>query len=134
MTKATLHPRQRVLLIEDDAWIRTFLRDLLFEEGYDVVEAADGKTGLRLAFEEEPSVVVLDLAMPEVTGTDVLHGLKRIPRTRDIPVVVVSAYAGVLAASDASSVASVHVKPLDVDALLAAIRDATGLPKVGGGQ
>jgi DNA-binding response OmpR family regulator len=112
------------LLIEDDAWIRTFLRDVLSDEGYVVIEAADGRTGLRLAFEEFPDVVLLDLAMPEFTGMDVLHGLKRIPRTRAIPVLILSAYPAVLAASDASSVAGVLAKPTDVPMLLIAIRNA----------
>jgi DNA-binding response OmpR family regulator len=117
------------LLIEDDAWIRTFLRDLLSDEGYVVIEAADGRTGLRLAFEEWPDVVLLDLAMPEFTGMDVLHGLKRIPRTRTIPVLILSAYAAVLAASDVSSVAGVLSKPTDVATLLSAVRDAVGSGK-----
>ncbi len=128
-TKATLRHRRRVLLIEDDAWIRTFLRDVLSDEGYVVIEAADGRTGLRLAFEELPDVVLLDLAMPEFTGMDVLHGLKHLPRTRAIPVLILSAYGAVLAASDASSVAGVLAKPTDVPTLLAAIRNAAGSGK-----
>jgi CheY-like chemotaxis protein len=127
--KATLpHPR-RILLIEDDAWIRTFLRDVLSDEGYVVIEAADGRTGLRLAFEESPDVVLLDLAMPEFTGMDVLHGLKRIPRTRTIPVLIHSAYAAVLTPADVASVAGVLAKPTDVATLLTAIHDAAGSGK-----
>jgi CheY-like chemotaxis protein len=127
--RGTLGQPRRVLLIEDDAWIRTFLRDVLSDEGYVVIEAADGRTGLRLAFEEGPDVVLLDLAMPEFTGMDVLHGLKHLPRTRAIPVLILSAYAAVLSASDASSVAGVIAKPTDVPTLLAAIRDAVGSGK-----
>jgi DNA-binding response OmpR family regulator len=124
------HPR-RVLVVEDDAWIRTFLCDVLTDEGYVVLEAADGKTGLRLAFEESPDVVLLDLAMPEITGMDVLHGMRRMQRTRSIPVLILSAYTAVLGPSDASSVAGVHEKPVDVPALLAAIREAadSGKPR-----
>ena len=125
MPRVSGHPG-RILVIEDDAWIRTFLRDVLTDEGYSVIEAADGKTGLRLAVEEPPDVVLLDLAMPEITGMDVLHALKRIPRTSAIPVLILSAYAAVLAPTDAESVAGVHTKPLDVATLLAAIRDALG--------
>jgi CheY-like chemotaxis protein len=124
--KGTLGRRRRVLLIEDDAWIRTFLRDVLADEGYAVIEAADGRTGLRLAFEESPDVVLLDLAMPEFTGMDVLHGLKHLPRTRAIPVLILSAYGAVLGASDLSSVAGVLAKPTDVPTLLTALRKAAG--------
>jgi len=77
-----------------------------------VIEAADGKTGLNLAFEHCPDIVLLDLAMPEFTGMDVLHGLQRMQRTRTIPVIVLSAYAAVLAPADASAVASVLANQL----------------------
>jgi CheY-like chemotaxis protein len=118
-------PRQRrVLLIEDDAWIRTFLRDVLSDEGYGVVEAADGRTGLRAATDDCPDLILLDLAMPEFTGVDVLHGLKRSPRTRSVPVLVLSAFAGVLPDRDAASVAGVLTKPIETGKLLAAIRHA----------
>ena len=127
--KSTLGRPRRVLLIEDDAWIRTFLRDVLTDEGYVVIEAADGRTGLRLAFEEGPDVVLLDLAMPEFTGMDVLHGLKHLPRTRAIPVLILSAYSAVLAASDLASVAGVLGKPIDVPTLLTALRNAVGSGK-----
>jgi CheY-like chemotaxis protein len=127
--KGTPGRPRRVLLIEDDAWIRTFLRDVLSDEGYLVIEAADGRTGLRLAFEESPDVVLLDLAMPEFTGMDVLHGLKHLPRTRAIPVLILSAYGAVLGAADLASVAGVLAKPTDVPTLLAALQKAAGSGK-----
>src|SRR5690242_9202088 len=102
--------RKRVLLIEDDAWIRTFLRDALADSGYAVAEAADGRTAIRLADEHPPDIVLLDLAMPEVTGLDVLHELRRRPATRQIPVLVLSAYASVLPDSDVHRVDAVLKK------------------------
>jgi CheY-like chemotaxis protein len=102
---------------------------VLSDEGYVVIEAADGRTGLRLAFEESPDVVLLDLAMPEFTGMDVLHGLKHLPRTRAIPVLILSAYGAVLGAADLASVAGVLAKPTDVPTLLTALRNALGSGK-----
>jgi CheY-like chemotaxis protein len=67
--------------------------------------------------------------MPEFTGMDVLHGLKRIPRTRAIPVLILSAYAAVLAPSDVAAAAGVLAKPTDVPTLLEAIRNALGSGK-----
>jgi DNA-binding response OmpR family regulator len=97
ISRVTAAPRHKcILLIEDDAWIRTFLRDLLSDEGYGVVEVADGRTGLQVATEACPDLVLLDLAMPEFTGVDVLHGLKRSSRTRSVPVLILSAFSGVL--------------------------------------
>jgi two-component system phosphate regulon response regulator PhoB len=114
---------QRVLVVEDDAWIRTFLRDVLFDEGYCVIEAADGRTGLRLAAQHSPDLVLLDLAMPDFTGVDVLRTLRRSPRTRSLPVVILSAYSRVaLSAYDASSVACVLAKPVDEATLLVTVR------------
>jgi CheY-like chemotaxis protein len=119
---ALRRPRQ-VLLVEDDAWIRTFLRDVLFDEDYCVIEAADGRTGLQLVAKHLPDLILLDLAMPEFTGVDVLHSLRRSPRTRSLPVVILSAYTRVvLSPDDATSVACVLTKPVDEATLLAAVR------------
>src|SRR5260370_12983761 len=123
---STLRDRKLVLVVEDDAWIRTFMRDVLCDEGYDVLEAADGRTGLRLAEENSPSVVLLDVAMPEFTGVDVLRHLRSKRRTRTLPVVVVSAYSRVLPAHDEASVSSILIKPFQVEKLLDTIRHAIG--------
>ena len=119
-----VHQSRRVLLVEDDAWIRTFLHDVLADDGYDVVDAADGRTGLRLVTEKEPDVVLLDLAMPEVTGVDVLHEIRRVPATRHLPVLVLSAFPRVLSPTDTQSVSCVLSKPVNVDELLAQVRHA----------
>src|SRR5690348_6273367 len=89
--------KSRVLLVEDDAWIRTFLCDVLSDAGYTVLEAADGRTGLRLAEQERPQLMLLDLAMPEFTGVDVLTELRRNAWARKLPVLILSAYANLLA-------------------------------------
>lgn len=132
----TAAPRHKcILLIEDDAWIRTFLRDLLSDEGYGVVEVADGRTGLQVATTAAcPDLVVLDLAMPEFTGVDVLHGLKRSSRTRSVPVLILSAFSGVLPDREAASVAGVVAKPVETGKLLASIRQALepGQARLGG--
>src|SRR5438552_17137045 len=115
-------PKYRVLVIEDDAWIRTFMRDVLSDEGYEVLEAADGRTGIRLVVECSPNIVLLDVAMPEFTGVDVLHHLSSNRRTRRLPVGVMSAYPRVLPANDESSVAGILIKPIYVGTLLDGIR------------
>ena len=65
-----------VLVVEDDPWIRGLLTDLLSGEGYEVIQAQDGVSGLKMAQERDPDVILLDLAMPEKSGLDVLHELK----------------------------------------------------------
>ncbi len=116
--------RKRVLVVEDDAWIRWFMCDVLSEEGYEVLEAADGRTAIRLVDENPPHVMLLDIAMPGVTGVEVLRHLRSRRRTRTLPVLVVSAYPRVLTPDDEASVACVLTKPLRIDKLLAAVRHA----------
>lgn len=118
--------RRRVVLVEDDAWIRTFLCDVLTEEGYEVTEAADGRTALQIVRGDPPDLVLLDLAMPEVTGRDVLQELKRNRRTRQVPVLVISAYTRVLSEEEAGSVAGVLRKPLMIEELLEQLRRVLG--------
>ncbi|HEY0582898.1 MAG TPA: response regulator, partial [Chloroflexota bacterium] len=79
---------------------------------------------LRLVTEKEPDVVLLDLAMPEVTGVDVLHEIRRVPATRHLPVLVLSAFPRVLSPTDTQSVSCVLSKPVNVDELLAQVRHA----------
>jgi len=114
--------RKQALIVEDDAWIRRFMCDVLADERYGVLEAADGSSGIRLATEHSPDLVLLDLALPGVTGVDVIRSLKRSRRTRHVPVVVLSAYPRVLSSGDAQSVAQVLAKPVDVDCLLEVIQ------------
>jgi CheY-like chemotaxis protein len=114
--------RKRVLVVEDDAWIRWFMCDVLADEGYEVIEAADGRTAIRLVEEGPPHIVLLDIAMPGVTGVEVLRHLRSRRRTRTLPVVVVSAYPRVLTPDDEASVACTINKPLQIEKLLAAVR------------
>jgi CheY-like chemotaxis protein len=115
-----------VLLIEDDRWIRSLLSELLPAEGYSIEEATNGVAGVRLAKEHQPDVVVLDLAMPEMSGTDVLRELKNDSVTAEIPIIVVSSDTSCcLQSSDARRAAAVIQKPFDVDELLAHVERAT---------
>ncbi len=114
--------RKRVLVVEDDGWIRRFMRDLLSDEGYEVLEAADGRTAIRLASELLPDVLLLDVTMPELNGVDVLRHLRSRRRTRSLPVIVVSAYPRVVPRDAVVTVSCVLVKPVEVDLLLETVR------------
>jgi len=126
-----------ILIVEDDAWIRGVLRDVLTDANYLVVEAHDGRTGLRLIEEHAPDLVLLDIALPELTGLDVLRQMRRARRTREVPVVVLSAYPRVLSQEDMSSVTTVLSKPFELDRLvetLASILSASDAPCEAAGQ
>jgi signal transduction histidine kinase/CheY-like chemotaxis protein len=78
----------RALLIDDDAQARYTLRRYLEDHAWQVVEAASGAEGLRLARAERPGVVFLDLVMPGLDGAKVLAALRAEPITRDVPVII----------------------------------------------
>ncbi|ADO69906.1 response regulator transcription factor [Stigmatella aurantiaca] len=80
---------QRILVVEDDLSILTGLSINLRIEGYDVLQAQDGRVGLAKALDEAPDLVVLDIMLPELNGFDVLKELRQ--RGRDTPVVMLSA-------------------------------------------
>lgn len=81
----------RVLVVEDDKFLRRACEASLRQRGFDVITATDGEEGLRLAREvPHPEVVLLDLLMPKVPGIEVLRALKADPATTEIPVVILS--------------------------------------------
>jgi two-component system KDP operon response regulator KdpE len=83
----------RVLVIDDEPDVLLLCRVNLRHEGHEVLEAPDGATGLALATQEPPDVVVLDLMMPSVDGYDVLAALKGSASTEGVPVLILSAKA-----------------------------------------
>ena len=111
----------RVLVVDDDPQLTRALRITLRAAGYDVVPASDGRTALREAAAQHPDVVVLDLGLPDLDGTEVLAGLG--PWFTG-PVLVLSARADSqdkVGALDAGADDYVS-KPFDMGELLARLR------------
>ena len=79
----------RILVVEDDLSILTGLSMNLRFEGYEVLQAQDGRTGLQKVLDERPDLLVLDIMLPQMNGFEVLEELKR--RNNPVPVVVLSA-------------------------------------------
>lgn len=77
----------KILLIDDDPHIRDIVRFALAREGFAVMEAGDGARGLHLAREDAPDLVLLDIAMPEMDGTEVCRRLRRDSR---VPIIFLS--------------------------------------------
>jgi PAS domain S-box-containing protein len=84
------HDSNTILVIDDDPTVREMMRRYLQQEGFRVVTAVDGEEGLRIAARIVPSVITLDVVMPERDGWDVLRSLKSDPRLSAIPVVMLS--------------------------------------------
>jgi DNA-binding response OmpR family regulator len=78
----------QVLIVEDDARIRPLLMKALGERGYAVASASTGMQGLSMAVENRPDLVILDLGLPDIDGTQVLTMLRAVS---DVPVIVASA-------------------------------------------
>ena len=85
----------RVLVIDDEAPIRLLCRVNLEAEGMEVLEAADGRTGIEQAREEQPEVILLDVMMPGLDGWAVAETLLGDPRTASIPIIFLTARAEV---------------------------------------
>ncbi len=81
---------KKILIVDDEPAIRQMLNDLLKNEGFSVLEAADGKKGLDEAKKHVPDLVVLDVNMPKMDGFKVLENLKKDKKTRDIPVIMLT--------------------------------------------
>jgi CheY-like chemotaxis protein len=80
----------RVLVIDDDATVRDLMRRYLSREGFDVVTAAGGREGLEFARELHPSVITLDVFMPDMDGWSVLQAIKQDAELSRIPVVMMT--------------------------------------------
>ncbi len=85
-------PRKRILLIEDEPDVRQGLRQVFETEGFQVEEAADGESGLTMALEERPQLIILDLMIPGLDGLQVCRELRA--RGATIPVLILTARAG----------------------------------------
>ncbi len=83
----------KVLVIEDEIEIRANLLELLALEGYDIVGADNGVTGLIGAMEHKPDLILCDVMMPELDGHDVLSALRQEPETASIPFIFLTALA-----------------------------------------
>lgn len=111
----------RILVIDDEAPIRRFLRVALEAEGYGVIEAATARAGLAAAARETPSLVVLDLGLPDADGLSVLRDLRG---WSQVPVLILSVRAdeaGKVGALDAGAQDYV-VKPFGMNEFLARVR------------
>jgi len=80
-----------VLVVEDEADIVTLLKYNLEKEGFRVVAAGDGEEALLLAGEQTPHIVLLDWMLPLMSGLEVCRQLRRNPKTRDIPIIMLTA-------------------------------------------
>ena len=93
-TTESRRSRPLVLVVDDDADLRS-LAQLQLGAGFDVIQASDGQRCVARAASEQPDVILLDMMMPGMNGSEVLKELSAMPVTKDIPVIFLSALGGV---------------------------------------
>jgi DNA-binding response OmpR family regulator len=86
--------KARVLIVEDEPDFRQLVEFNLVRQGFDVVSAENGIEALRCARCETPSVILLDLMLPDLDGFSVCEILRSQPATRDVPIIILSALDG----------------------------------------
>lgn len=84
---------RKLLLIDDEPAIQTLVRLVMEGDGWQVLVAGEGAPGLALAREQHPDVILLDVALPDVSGLEVCRQLKADPGTASIPIAMLTAMA-----------------------------------------
>jgi two-component system cell cycle response regulator DivK len=126
---------RRILVVEDNPLNLKLVRDVLQFAGYDVNEAQSGEEGLRVAQQDPPDLVLMDLQLPGIDGIETLRRLRDGGPGRDVPVVAVTAFAmaedrerAALAGFDGfiEKPISVRELPGQVEAFISGASEATG--------
>ena len=115
---------KKILLVEDNNEVRELLALFMTRLGYKVFEAATGLKAIDLASTVQPNLIIMDLRLPEMNGTETTARLKANPSTRDIPLLVITGYAAGIdtrRALDAGAAEILH-KPIDVTRLSNVLR------------
>jgi CheY-like chemotaxis protein len=113
---------ETILVVEDTGLPRRIYTDRLEQEGYRVLQAADGLECLRVLRDEHVDLVLLDLVMPRMSGLEALDAIKRDPRIRNVPVVILSNLGQEgdvergLSLGAAGYLVKSHAKPADISA------------------
>ncbi|MGB2762369.1 MAG: response regulator [Minisyncoccales bacterium] len=81
---------KKILIIEDDRFLRKIIVKKLTLEGFQTLEALDGEEGMKKTKEEKPALVLLDLVLPRINGFKVLSHIKKDQETSNIPIIILS--------------------------------------------
>jgi two-component system cell cycle response regulator DivK len=84
---------KRILVVEDTEDNRRILRDVLTNAGYELIEAADGESGVSMATTHRPDLILMDIQLPILDGYEATRRIKADPDLRHIPIIAVTSYA-----------------------------------------
>ena len=118
-------PGEVILVVEDNDNNRLLVRDVLQASGYRVIEAQSAEDGLRMAVEERPALILMDIQLPGMNGIEALHRLRADPATCAIPVIAVTASAMTQDRRQilAAGFDGYQPKPISVKGFLQAVRE-----------
>jgi len=118
-------PGELILVVEDNDNNRMLVRDVLHATGYRVVEAETAEDGLRMAAEQPPALILMDIQLPRMSGIEALQRLRADPATRAIPVIAVTASAMTQDRRQilAAGFDGYQPKPISVKGLLQTVRE-----------
>ena len=127
-------PSATVLVVDDHTDSRTICEIILARNGYGILSAADGASGLELARAEHPSAIVLDIALPRMDGWSVLDELRKDPTTSRIPVVMCTAHSldSYRVRAMAAGCSAFLVKPCSPQSILEAVESCLPGPPASG--
>jgi two-component system cell cycle response regulator DivK len=119
----------RILVVEDNPKNMKLVRDVLQFSGYEVIEATSGEDGVRLAEQEIPDLILMDLQLPGIDGAEALRQIRVRHAAHDVPVVAVTAFAmdEDRERAFASGFNGYVEKPIDVRGLAQQVRDFLAL-------
>jgi two-component system, cell cycle response regulator DivK len=120
--------RGRILIVEDNELNLKLLNDILEYQGYETIVARNGADAASLAHQLHPDVILLDIQLPDVAGTEVAHQLKTDEQTKSIPIVAITAFAmpGDRDRCLASGCADYISKPYNIQTVLGRIERYVG--------
>lgn len=81
---------KKILLIEDDPFLSSLLKNRFSKEGLDVVYAKDGQEAITLLKDTQPSIILLDLILPKKSGFEVMEAIRQDPQLQHAPIVIIS--------------------------------------------
>lgn len=118
-----------VLLVEDDSPVRQVLRLMLEGEGYDIIEAPGGASGLERAIESKPDLMIIDLMMPDLDGEQLIAQIQEMDELKEVPILVVTAKYSALERCEALlGQENVFPKPFQAAGLLDRVGELIGYP------
>jgi two-component system, cell cycle response regulator DivK len=117
-----------ILLVEDNEMNRDMLSRRLLRRGYAVVTAVDGESGVEMARARRPQLILMDVGLPNIDGLEATRRLKGDTRTRDIPIIVLTAHAMTRDREQAIEAGGddYDIKPVEIERLDAKIQTLLG--------